>query len=237
MIDRFAEPTRRRSAAAPVALAAVLFLCIVAIGVAAGIFTGVISLPGGQGAPAAADAAALAPGSAAPSIELVADSASVAPAAASAPVQSPPAAAQPKVTREENHDDWRLTCVQAPSASAPSCSIMQKLVDSKSGNPLFVWRIAQDGKGGFVGIWQTPEIVLLTHGLTLEAGTPKPIVVPFESCGNGACQVVANLTPDLLTALTKATTLSASFVFADGQQVKLPISPKGLADAIAALSK
>jgi invasion protein IalB len=240
MIDRLAEPTRRRSATVPIVLATALFLCIVVGGLTVGISTGMISLPAALRAASTADAVSLAPPTtpaSTASAELVADKAVVSPAAVSAPAAAPPAGAQPKTTRQEDHGDWRLTCVQAPAASAPSCSIMQKLVDSKSGNPLFIWRIAQDGKGGFVGIWQTPEIVLLTRGLTLDAGTPKPIVVPFESCGNGACQVVANLTPDLLAALSKATALSASFVLNDGQQLKLPVSPKGLADAIAALSK
>jgi hypothetical protein len=68
---------------------------------------------------------------------------------------------------------------------------MHRLVYSKTGNSLFVCHIAQEGKGGFIGMWQVLEIVLRTCGVTLDVGTPKPIIVPFESYGSRSCQAVA----------------------------------------------
>jgi invasion protein IalB len=47
---------------------------------------------------------------------------------------------------------------------------------------------------------------------------------------------VANLAPDFIANLTAARTLSASVVLANRETLKFPLSPKGLVDALAALS-
>lgn len=114
---------------------------------------------------------------------------------------------------------------------------MQRLADSKSGNPLFVWRISQNGQGGLVGTWQTPEIVLLTRGVYLNVGTPEPLLIPFERCGGGSCLAVATLAPDLIQTITAATEITVGYVLTDGRQLTFPMSPKGLAAGLAELSK
>ncbi len=151
------------------------------------------------------------------------------PAASPAPTAEQP----PRVLRDEAFGDWRFVCIEAAGAS--TCSATQQLLVAETGAAVFVWRIAQDGHGGLVGIWQAPETVLLSAGLTLEAGTPQPIVMPFDSCGGGSCQVVANLAPDFLEALSGAASLSASVTLANGQHLTFPLSHDGIVDALAAL--
>jgi len=148
-----------------------------------------------------------------------------------------PAAQQARVLREETFGDWRFLCVEAVEGATPNCSATQQLRVAETGAAVFVWRIFQDGHGGLVGFWQVPETVLVSAGLTLDAGTSQPLVIPFESCGGGSCQVVANLAPDFIATLSGAKTLSASVVLANRQSLKFPLSPNGLADALAALSK
>jgi invasion protein IalB len=159
--------------------------------------------------------------------------------AASTPVagSGEPGAQPARVTRDEAFGDWRFVCVEVKDGAAPSCSASQQLRVAETGNAVFIWRIAQDGRGGLVGIWRVPETVLLAGGLTLEAGTPQPIVIPFESCGGGGCQAVANLAPDFLAKLSAARTLSASVVLTNRQPLKFPLSATGLADALTALTK
>lgn len=159
-------------------------------------------------------------------------------ATSTAPAATPAApATQPRVLHEETFGDWRYFCVEAAEGAAPACSAVQQLRIAETGTAVFVWRIVQDGRGGLVGIWQVPETVLLAAGLTLDAGTPKPLVIPFESCGAGSCQVVANLASDFIQSLLRARTLSASVVLTNRQSVKFPLSANGLGDALAALSK
>lgn len=160
----------------------------------------------------------------------------VAPASAATPVTpaAPAAATTPKVVRETTFGDWRFYCVEA---SKPICSIMQQLRVSDTGAAVFVWTMVQDGRGGLVGVWQVPETVQLSSGLSLDAGTPEPVVMPFEGCGNGSCRVMGNLTPGFIQTLSDAKTLSASVVLTNQQNVKFPLSANGLKEALAELQK
>jgi invasion protein IalB len=148
-----------------------------------------------------------------------------------------PATQQARVLRDETFGDWRFVCVEAAEGAAANCSAIQQVLVAETGAAVFVWRIVQGARGGLVGIWQVPETVLLAAGLTLNAGTPQPLVIPFESCGGGSCQVVANLAPDFIETLSRAETLSASVVLTNRQSLTIPLSPDGLVDALAALSE
>ncbi|HEV7275448.1 MAG TPA: invasion associated locus B family protein [Devosiaceae bacterium] len=166
----------------------------------------------------------------------------VSPAVAGAPVASAttpvlPPEQQARVLRDETFGDWRFVCLEAREDAAPQCSVSQQLRVAESGAAVFVWRIVQDGRGGLVGIWQVPETVLLTAGLTLDAGAPEPLVIPFESCGGGSCRVVANLAPDFIETLSSAETLSASVVLTNRQALTFPLSANGIDEALAALAE
>ena len=160
-----------------------------------------------------------------------------APAAAPAAPSAPAApAGQAEVTRQQDFGDWRLACTRAAQGGPSQCSIMQQLARADSRAAVFVWRIAKDGDGGLVSIWQTPDGVLLTRGVTMEAGTPKPITIPFETCSRGRCQATAKLAPDFVETLSKAQKLTATIVMLDRRPVTLPLSAKGLAEGLSALA-
>ncbi len=163
------------------------------------------------------------------------------PGAPAAQTAAPPAAGQqqqrpqPRVVKQENYGDWVYVCLESPQDKSVRCSITQQLADEKSKQGIFSWRIVQDGKGGMVGIWQTPPQVLLNRGITIDAGSPKPIAVPYERCGQRSCRAVAALAPDYIETLTKAEKAVATIVLRNGKAVNLPLSVKGLADGLAAL--
>jgi invasion protein IalB len=207
------------------------FLIAAVVGVLAGFVSpGQLVAPFTGAASASVSAPAVSQPAAAPAVETASAALGATPAL--------PAAKQPRMLREETFGDWRFFCVEAaPVPAAPNCSAVQQLRVAETGAAVFVWRIVQDGHGGLVGVWQVPETVLLTAGLTLDAGTPKPLILPFESCGGGSCQVVANLASDFIQTLSATKTLSAAVVLTNRQSVKFPLSPNGLADALAALSE
>ena len=154
---------------------------------------------------------------------------------AAVPVASAPPQNQPKVVKTETYGDWVYGCVEQPETKDVRCSISQRLADAESKAAIFLWRISQDGKGGLVGTWQTPNGVLLSRGIVLEAGTPKPIAIPYETCGNGGCQAVANLAADFVETLAKTPQATATVFKRNGEGVKLALSVKGLADGLTAL--
>jgi invasion protein IalB len=149
------------------------------------------------------------------------------------PAPNAPANA-PKVTNKKTYGDWIYTCLNFPNAQV-RCSIEQTLSSSETKKPVFQWRIAQDGKGGLVGIWQTPTGVLVNRGMVLDVGTPKPIVIPFEYCAPGGCEAIGNLAADFLATLAKTEKASATLYGRDGKPNNYLFSVKGLSAGLAAL--
>ncbi len=158
-----------------------------------------------------------------------------------APKQAPAAPAQsaaqppaPTVSDQKNYGDWLYSCLTFADGKK-QCSIVQTLSDSKTKQAVFQWRIAQNGNGGLVGIWQTPTGVLVNRGIVLDAGTPKPIAIPYEFCGQGGCEATGNLAADFLGSIGKAQKASATIFGRGDKPVTFPISVKGLPDGLAAL--
>jgi invasion protein IalB len=154
--------------------------------------------------------------------------------------QAPQGPPQPRVevVKSATYGDWVYTCVKAPGGTETRCSISQQLSDAKTKAPLFLWRVAQDGKGGLVGEWQTRSGVLVDRGIVLDAGTDKPVTIPFQACLPEGCRAVANLAADTIDKMAKATKASATvFPVGDPSGVELSVSVKGLADALAALKQ
>jgi invasion protein IalB len=149
------------------------------------------------------------------------------------PAAQPPE--QPQVVAQETMEDWIYVCQELPSTGARGCSIHQRLSDAKTQANVFLWRISQDGKGGLVSTWAAPDGVLLYRGVGIDAGTPKPIVVPFETCVNGQCRAVAILNEELIKIFTEAENITVTIVGLNNKQFSLPISTKGLARGIEAL--
>jgi invasion protein IalB len=149
--------------------------------------------------------------------------------------QTQPAQPQLTVTKTATYEDWIYQCVKLPNSEQVRCGISQQLADAKTKAPLFVWRIVQDGKGGLVGEWQTRTGIMVSRGIVLDAGTEKPITIPFELCTPQGCQAVANLADDFIAALTKAEKATATVVPIGAQPVMLALSVKGLAQGLAAL--
>lgn len=211
---------------------ALLVMLGVLIAAVVGVVSGFIS-PEQLAAPFAGAASAPPPAVSQPASVAAVEATSAAPAATPAV----PATPQPQLLSEKTFGDWRYFCVETAPNAAPTCSAVQQLRIAETGAAVFVWRIVQDEHGGLIGIWQVPDTVLLAAGLTLDAGAPKPLIIPFESCGGGSCRVVANLAPDFIQTLLNAKTLSASVVLANRKGLKFPLSANGLGDALIALQQ
>lgn len=142
---------------------------------------------------------------------------------------------KPVVTKTQTFKDWVFSCVKRAAADTDqTCSIVQQLSDSQTKTPLFQWRITKTDKG-LVGEWQTRTGILVDRGIVLDAGTPKPVAIPFQLCTPTGCQAVANLAPDFIDTLSKTPKATAT-VFPIGQKgITLSLSVAGLPDALAAL--
>jgi invasion protein IalB len=149
-------------------------------------------------------------------------------------VASEPDVAPATLPARRQIGDWIYSCAAATEGAAQVCAITQQLHDPKSNALLFQWQIVRNADG-LVSVWQTPTGVLVDHGLVLEAGTPKPIAVPYRSCTARNCDAAANLALDFRASLAAAKALSVTITATDGKGLVFQFSPKGLADALTEL--
>ncbi len=152
-----------------------------------------------------------------------------------APDANDQAADQPKVVKQATYGDWIYSCVELPNNGGTPCGIAQQISIAQTKQTLFLWRISEDGKGGFVSTWQTPTDIFVGHGLTIEAGTPKPLVIPFQLCTTRGCQAVAAVEKSFLDTFGKTDKATARFVVINGREITINVSVKGLPDALAQL--
>ncbi len=159
------------------------------------------------------------------------------PAAASTEAVSAEQAPKPAVTvlRGQPIGDWVFNCGMNPQTSRKQCTIAQQLTDEKSKSVVFAWLIGNDGSGNLVAIWQTPTGVLVNRGVVVNVGAEKPVAVPFTSCITGHCEAIANLAPDFIQTLAKATSATATVYTVEGQGLTFNLSVNGLAKAIDAV--
>ena len=153
-------------------------------------------------------------------------------AAAEKEVASPPTVT---VLKGQPIGDWIFNCGMNPQTSKKQCTIAQQLTDEKTKSVIFAWLIGNDGAGNLVAVWQTPTGVLINRGVVIDVGTEKPIAVPYTSCITGHCEAIANLAPDFIATLLKATKASATVYTVGGQGLTFNLSVNGLAQAIDAV--
>lgn len=145
--------------------------------------------------------------------------------------------ARPAVTvlRGQPIGDWTFNCGTNPQTSRKQCTIAQQLTDETSKSVVFAWLIGNDGNGNLIAIWQTPTGVMVNRGVVIDVGTDKPIAVPFTSCIAGHCEAIANLAPDFIETLAKATSARATVYTVAGKGLTFNLSVNGLAKAIDAV--
>jgi invasion protein IalB len=131
--------------------------------------------------------------------------------------------------------DWTFNCGLNPQTSRKQCTIAQQLTDKRTQSVVFAWLIGDDGDGNLVAVWQTPTGIRVDRGLVVDVGTRQPIAVPFTACITGRCEAVANLAPDFVDTLAKATRAMATVYSVAGEPLYFSLSVNGLAEAIDAV--
>lgn len=134
------------------------------------------------------------------------------------------------VTDDRSHGDWRHVCLTRKDGGRV-CSIVQNLVHQETGRTLLSWRIVRSGDS-LTSVWQTPQNVLLSNGLRIDAGLPEPIVLPYQSCNASHCVATANLAAEFVDRMQGVTDLAVTMVLTNGRGLRLKISTNGLADAL-----
>lgn len=149
--------------------------------------------------------------------------------------QQQPQQPQLNIVKNEPIGDWVYFCVQPPNGDPVRCAISQQLNNADTGAGVFIWRIIQDGSGGYAGEWETPTGVVVGRGIVLDAGTRQPVTIPFQACTQTGCIATASLAPDFLEAVARSPQANVTLFPIGAQPVRLNLSVNGLAQALAAL--
>lgn len=155
------------------------------------------------------------------------------PASPSQPAGAPSVATprhRVQVSDQRTHGDWRHACLNRDDG-ARTCSIVQSLLHRETRQLLVSWRIIGGGTS-LTSVWQTPQNVLVSSGLRIDAGLPEPILVPYQNCNASHCVSSVRLADAFVDRMKNVSELAVTMVLADGKTLRFPISTKGLAAAI-----
>ncbi len=158
------------------------------------------------------------------------------PAPVAAPATDVPAAPQQTTA---TFGDWILRCT-LPVPGAKSCEIVQGI--SSQDRTVAQIALGRPAKGQPLQMTiLVPPSVSLTGPATLATakdGDPPMLELPWQRCLPGGCVATASVADDLQRRL-RGLADPARIVFVDGapRRVGLPLSPKGLPQALDALAK
>jgi invasion protein IalB len=137
------------------------------------------------------------------------------------------------------YDDWTLSCVMA--GNKKSCAIIQSQTIQGQAVPVSQVSISRSANGDPSKIFfQVPSNVWLPTGVALITGQTEAdwFAANFVMCAATRCVAAATLTDAQIKSLRSQRT-AGKFVYQNTSQanISIPISFKGLGDALDALQK
>lgn len=142
----------------------------------------------------------------------------------------------------QRYGDWSKQCDARPGTEIKNCYLTQVIVHNRNKKRQGILLLAV----GYYGPNKTPGVIMrvplalgvyLPTGLTLTVPGADPLKVIIESCLPRGCNAVAKLSPAIIAAMKNANRGSVELRTLRRQQVKLPVSFKGITAGLASLNK
>lgn len=144
----------------------------------------------------------------------------------------------PTVKVPGNFGQWALMCSEAKAKTeAPSCSLVQALVEKDSQKLVFRVSLAYGPKGNLVLRIDAPTGVALQKGLEFSPDAVKIYRLPFQTCLPRGCTALLLVEDDLKQDLQKSDKGIITVYALDGHEVRALAELAGFADGLAALDK
>lgn len=139
-------------------------------------------------------------------------------AASTAPATPPPAAARPAPEKPSGAAPaWAVTCVSKARSAAVDCKAEQRLFAKETGRLLAIAMVDVPGATRQAAlILHLPTGLALQEGasLTIDGGQATPL--PWQSCDASGCYAKTTLTPALIEAMKKGTSMVVKAASASG---------------------
>jgi invasion protein IalB len=133
---------------------------------------------------------------------------------------------------------WSLLCSEAQAKTeAPSCSLIQALIEKESKKLVFRVSLAYGPQGNLVLRIDAPTGVALQKGLEFSPDAVKTYRLPFQTCLPRGCTAVLVVEDDLKQDLQKSDKGTIAVYALNGQEVKAQTELAGFTEGLAALDK
>jgi invasion protein IalB len=148
---------------------------------------------------------------------------------------SPSRPAMPKVTRlpPKRFGNWTEQCVLT-AQQEKRCRLAFQVADKSRQHLILSLLVARGPKRQAALVALTPPSAVLRGGVSVAPGTTQPLVLPFLSCGPGACRAGAPLTDDFVNALSSASETTIGYQADTGHPVTYKLPTQGFASAYSA---
>ena len=142
----------------------------------------------------------------------------------------------PQRTETTQFESWTLICQEKLDKSGKkSCAALSRVVEPKSKQVVFVWRLDFDRDGRLIARMQTPTGVRLQSGVEIRLGKADPRRFMFTLCDAQACLAEAVIEDPLLKEALSAPEGTATVMLRDGRGLQFKWSMKGFDKALASL--
>jgi invasion protein IalB len=155
--------------------------------------------------------------------------------AASVVAAQPARPAQPQVTRlpPKRFGNWTEQCA-LDAQQVKRCRLIFQVADKSRQHLVLRLLVSRGPKGRAVLIALTPPNAVVRGGISIAPGTAQPLVLPFLSCGPGACRAGALLADDFVNALSSAAETTVSYQAGTGRPVTYKLPTQGFSSAYSA---
>ncbi len=168
--------------------------------------------------------------------------------APSAGKPAPAAAPQPVQAKEDpprDFDDWRLACATPPKGKK-QCTMFQRVAVKKDKQQqVALAATVQTGEIKDKDAMKTVTLIriitplgtVLTPGMAIKIDEEKEIKVPYSQCLPGGCRADLIFDQPTLDKMRKGKTMFVAYRLPDGKDTTFPISLKGFATALDAMTQ
>lgn len=131
----------------------------------------------------------------------------------------------------ETYQDWQVMCQQ--SSGAARCAAVQQEFSNQTHQRILNVQLSPSGNGHTTGVIMAPLGVALAKGVSLKAdGKSVGETVGFTACVSDGCIAPLSLSQSQLNTLQSSKKIEVNLASLTGQKIVLPLSSKGLGDAV-----
>lgn len=131
---------------------------------------------------------------------------------------------------------WTLSC-RKDAANGKECSAVNRVVEQKSGQVIFIWMLGKDREQNVVSYFQTPTGVIVSEGIRLVFGEGDAQKVDFRACDNRRCDGSIRMDDILIKKVLASKELPIQIVSSAGHNLLFKLDNSGIEKIIPVLSQ